>query len=64
MTRAYLALLRRLIFGTLYPEIPQSLAFARMYGELVQRFMIRGDADNAYILACRAFHHARTYQER
>ena len=34
----------------------QSHLFAEMYGELTIAFL--DDPENAYLLACRAFHHA------
>lgn len=58
MIRAYLALFRRMAFGKVDTDLSQSLCFARMYGELTQSFINAQDADNAYVLACRGFHHA------
>ena len=64
MIRAILATYRRVIFGPVLANIPESLAFARMYGELTREFIERRDAGNVYVLATRAFHHARAYAER
>ena len=61
MIRANLAAMRRLLFGPVLPNIPASLAFARMYGELTREFIERRDAGNVYVLAVRAFHYASVY---
>lgn len=61
MIRAFLAVARRVMFGPVLPHVDDSLALARMYGELLPDFIRRGDSNNAYILACRAFHHARLH---
>jgi hypothetical protein len=39
----------------------QDLRLALMYGELAERFMRRGEADNAALLASRAAHYAARY---
>ena len=63
MLRACFAVFCRTAFGRLDHDLSQSLSFARMYGELSQSFIRRHDADNAYVLACRGFHHARLVLE-
>ena len=64
MIRALFAVARRVMFGPVLVDGPDSLILARMYGELLPDFIRRGDSNNAYVLACRAFHHARTYLGR
>jgi hypothetical protein len=61
MIRALLALARRTLFGPVLPDYDDRLALARMYGELVKDFIDRQDEGNVYVLAVRAFHHARAY---
>ena len=61
--RAIYALARRILFGPVLPMIDDRLALARMYGELTIEFIERRDAGNVYVLAVRAFHHARAYRE-
>lgn len=39
----------------------QDQRFAVMYGELAARYIRRGDADNAALLASRAAHYAARY---
>ena len=63
MIRAVLALARRTLFGPVLPNIDDRLALARMYGELTIEFIERRDESNVYVLAVRAFHHARAYRE-
>lgn len=59
MIRACLSVFWRTAFGRVDRDLSQSLAFARMYGELTASFIRRNEGDNAYVLACRGFHHAR-----
>lgn len=35
-----------------------ALSFALMYSQMVQEYIVRGDSENAALLASRAFHHA------
>ena len=63
MIRAILATARRILYGPVLPMIDDRLALARMYGELTIEFIERRDEGNVYVLACRAFHHARAYSE-
>ena len=62
MIRAVLALARRTFFGPVLSDYDDRLALARMYGELAIEFIERRDSNNVYVLAVRAFHHARSYQ--
>lgn len=39
----------------------QDLRYALMYGELAARYIDRGEADNAALLAARAAHYAARY---
>ena len=59
----FFAVARRVFAGPVLPMIDDRLALARMYGELTIEFIERRDAGNVYVLACRAFHHARVYHE-
>jgi hypothetical protein len=63
MIRALYALTKRVFFGPVLPDYDDRLALARMYGELTKDFIDRQDDSNVYVLAVRAFHHARKYQE-
>lgn len=63
MIGAIYATAKRVLFGPVLPMIDDRLALARMYGELTREFIERRDAGNVYVLACRAFHHARVYHE-
>ena len=61
MIAAIYATWKRVLFGPVLPMIDDRLALARMYGELVIEFIERRDSNNVYVLAVRAFHHARSY---
>jgi hypothetical protein len=61
MIRAIIATAYRVLFGPVLSDGPDSLVLARMYGELVKDFIDRQDEGNVYVLAVRAFHHARAY---
>ena len=63
MIGAIYATWKRVLFGPVLSDGPDSLVLARMYGELTREFIERRDAGNVYVLACRAFHHARAYRE-
>ena len=63
MIGAIVATAKRVLFGPVLPMIDDRLALARMYGELTIEFIERRDESNVYVLAVRAFHHARAYAE-
>lgn len=57
-------IVRRIICQGVPPNnVSNSLWLARMYGELLPSYIQAGDSSNAYVLAVRAFHHARTHYE-
>lgn len=60
--RLTLSVLRRIVFRDVPPfHVSDSLWFARIYGEMIPGYIAKGDESNAYVLAVRAFHHARRH---